>query len=156
MTGHTARWAASEIRIWMTVDLRTASSMSKRVLPGTQPSATARSQSRSPDEPARIRRHEQTLDHGLGAALPAREDAEAAYHGLGQQFDLFPLEAEILADLEIGNAQLHREGAGDVVLGHVAQVAQHLAQRPAGRVRGTDGLLQLGRGDFPGPDQKIA
>ena len=92
----------------------------------------------------------------LVAPLPAREDAEAAGDGLGQQLDFLPLKAEILADLEVGNAQLHREGAGDVVLGHVAQVAQHFAQRPAGRVRGADGLLQLGRGDFPRLDQEIA
>ena len=41
-----AHWAASETSIWMMVPFCTASSMSNKVLPGFQPSATARSQSR--------------------------------------------------------------------------------------------------------------
>jgi len=46
MDGQTTRWAASLSSTWMIVPRRTASSIGKSVLPGFQPSATARSQSR--------------------------------------------------------------------------------------------------------------
>lgn len=112
--------------------------------------------SRAVSERMEIQRVLHHQRHGRIAALPAGKDAEPPGHGFGQQLDLFPLETKVVGDLQIGNPQLDRQGAGDVVVVHVAQFAQHFSQGPPGRGRRPDGLLELGRRDFAGLEEDVA
>ena len=82
--------------------------------------------------------------------------AEAAGHRLRDELDLLLLQPEFLAQLLERDLELDGQGPGDVLIRHIAQVAQGLPERVVRPARRMDGLGQLLRRDAAGLNQNIA